>query len=229
MRAGTTESKIRALNGLTSPVPPRPGTEIFVPRSSGGASSSSEPFVAVVPSQIQTRPDRRRIFYEVVWGDDIEGVAHALGVTSDDLCHWNNVDPTAKLHGKMVLQAFVPKDENLASVRFVDAKSARLLTLGSPEFFEFFEAKNGRTRQAVTVKKGETWASIAKRYGLTLGQIERINQRSHYAALAEGEQLVVYTRRTGPTPKSPSGTDTFYDDTPDLDEPMRPAELGASR
>lgn len=215
---GTTEAKLRALNALASPVPPRPGTELVVPHASAAASKGEKndgPLVAVVPTQVSGLTGRRHVLYEVVWGDELDDVARVLGVTADELCHWNNIDPTARLHGKMILQAFVPPEQKLADVRVIDAKDARLLTVGSPEFFDYFEAKNGRTRITVTVKKGDTWASIAKKHGLSLGQLERINQRSHYAKLEEGEQLVVYTRRgdapARPSPAAETPDDSLYD------------------
>ncbi len=209
---GTTESKLRALNGLGSPVPPRPGTDLLVPQPAQKVDSKvSDPVVAVVPAQTPALPNRRHVLYEVVWGDALDDVARVLGVSSDELCIWNNVDPSARLHGKMVLQAFVPRDKKLDEVRLLDAKQARLLTVGSPEFFNYFEAKNGRSRQTITVKKGDSWAGLAKKHGLSIGQLERINQRSHYTRLEDGEQLVVYTRRTDAPTRSPATTDdTLY-------------------
>lgn len=233
---GTTESKLRALNALTSPVPPRPGTEILVPHGVVPTSSAKSPkaqteTVAVVPAQVPAIAGRRHVLYEVVWGDELADVARALGVGTDELCHWNNVDPSARLHAKMILQAFVPKDKSLDDVRVVEAKDARLLTVGSPEFFDYFEAKNGRSRITVTVKKGDSWASLAKKHGLSLGQLERINQRSHYTKLEEGEQVVVYTRRDGaPRPASPKdgADDSLYDATLDVGDAADGSKLSAS-
>jgi LysM repeat protein len=232
---GTTESKLRALNGLGSPVPPRPGTDLLVPQPAAQKLDSkiADPVVAVVPAQTLALPNRRHVLYEVVWGDALDDVARVLGVSSDELCIWNNVDPSARLHGKMVLQAFVPRDKKLDDVRLLDAKQATLLTVGSPEFFNYFEAKNGRSRQTITVKKGDSWAGLAKKHGLSIGQLERINQRSHYTKLEDGEQLVVYTRRSDAPTRSPatseSADDTLYaasasdaSDAPDPPGPLTP-------
>ncbi len=76
---GTTESRIRAINGIVSPVPPRPGTMLHVP--DGAPSAPSERFVALVPPGVVTPPEKKRIFYEVVWGDQLDDVARALGVS----------------------------------------------------------------------------------------------------------------------------------------------------
>jgi LysM repeat protein len=42
------------------------------------------------------------------------------------------------------------------------------------------------------VQPGDTWEKIAKRYGLTAGQLERINHRGRGDKLAPSETLVVY-------------------------------------
>lgn len=197
---GTTESKLRALNGITSTVPPRPGVELVVPAATA-SRSNPEKLVAVVPHQLGAMSGRKQIFYEIVWGDTLDGVAAALGVTSGELCQWNDVDPSAKLHGKMVLQAFVPEDRALTDVRFVPAADARILTVNTQEFFDWFEAKNGRTRVVVKVGKNDTWSGLAKKYGATTSQLERINQRSHTSKLVDGETVVVYAK-IGSVPKN---------------------------
>jgi membrane-bound lytic murein transglycosylase D len=195
---GVTESKLRALNGLGTGVPPRPGTPLLVP-TVRASKAVLEPLVAVVPSRATPPTGHRRILYEVVWGDRVDEVARVLGVRVGDLCHWNNIDPSAKLHGKMVLQAFVKDGTSLPNVRFLDEHEAKLLVVGSTEFFDHFESKNGRVRLVVTVGEGDTFASLAKRHGISVGMLERINHRSRSAKLEPGEQLVVYAKQA-PTP-----------------------------
>ena len=223
----TTESRIRAMNGLTSPTPPRPGTVLAVP--SGAAAASSDRFVAVVPPGVTGSPDKKRVLYEVVWGDQIEDVARALGVSVGELCQWNDIDPTARLHGKMVLEAFVPKDAKLDDVRYVEAANADILTAGSSAFFDYFESKNGRKRVTVKVAAGDTWASIAKKNGITVALLERINQRSHMSKLTAGEQVVVYTHsneRAGARPSAKPedmslDDDAVLTDAPEISEAER--------
>jgi len=188
---GTTESKLRAMNGLDDPTPPRPGTRILVPK---GHAALPETPVAVIPSRVEPVPGRERVFYEVVWGDRLGDVASVLGVTTDDLCRWNNIDRDARLHGRMVLQAFVPPEQNLDDVRVSHEADTKVLAVGSEEFFDWFESKNGRTRLVVTVQSGDTIKSLASKYALTIGMMERINHRARNAALVPGEKLVVYTK-----------------------------------
>lgn len=221
---GVTESKLRALNGLGSGVPPRPGTPLLVP-TGRAAKSPLEPLVAVVPSRATPPAGHRRVLYEVVWGDRVDEVARVLGVGVGDLCHWNNIDPSAKLHGKMVLQAFVKESSTLADVRVVEEREAKLLVVGSTEFFDHFESKNGRVRLVVTVKEGDTFASLAKRHGISVGMLERINHRSRSAALVPGEQLVVYAKQAS-APVAANRAKTAPASEQVAVEPEAPTDLG---
>ncbi|MFO0553980.1 MAG: transglycosylase SLT domain-containing protein [Polyangiaceae bacterium] len=214
---GMTESRLRAQNGITDPVPPRPGTKILLPRAPGKIPAL-DPVVVVVPSRTPEIPDKRRVFYEVVWGDMLDDVAKKLGVLPEDLSRWNNLDRTARLHGKMMLQAFVDKDRAFDDVRLIDAVDAKILVVGSPEFFDHFEAKNNRMRVVVAAKQGDTLRKLAKRYGISVGMLERINHRYRDAEIAEGESVVVYTARTSAAAavatqekSDASGEDTIYD------------------
>lgn len=197
---GTTEAKLRQLNGLSSTVPLRPGTSLFVPRvGDGPAADPDEPPTVVVSRKATAVAGRKHVLYEVVWGDELRDVARVLGVTVDDLCRWNAIDASAQLHGKMVLQAFVdPRrvDARGAAddVRLQTPERVRLLVAGSDEFFEHVEGQKGRQRIKVVVAQGDSFKSLAQKYDLSLGMLERINHRSRHDALAPGETLVVYAK-----------------------------------
>lgn len=211
---GMTESKLRALNAFKDPVPPRPGSKILVPKNRSKPIALDRP-VAVIPARTSEPAGSTRVFYEVVWGDKMEDVARILGVTADDLCQWNNLDRTANLHGKMVLQAFVPAGHSLVNVRVLKPTEASVLVVGTTEFFDYFEAKNGRQRAVITVADGDTMKTLAKKHGLSIGMMERINHRSRDADLKSGETLVVYARRSTPAPTTP----VVATPAPDLSEP----------
>jgi len=123
-------------------------------------------------------------------------------VTGDDLCRWNALDPGASLHDGMTLQVFADKGRSLTKILSLDEKDARVLAVGSPEFFAHFEAQRGRARLEVVAREGDTWRSLARHYGLTMGQMERINQKARTSTLSAGDKLVVYV----PTARAPKGT-----------------------
>ncbi|HNP73824.1 MAG TPA: FAD-linked oxidase C-terminal domain-containing protein, partial [Kouleothrix sp.] len=51
----------------------------------------------VVPDTLFVYLDRKRVFYKVMVGDTLDGIATAMHVTVDDLRRWNEIDPAARL------------------------------------------------------------------------------------------------------------------------------------
>jgi len=92
----------------------------------------------------------------------------------------------------MTLQVFVKDGTDLSKIEHLAESDVRCLTVASEDFFAYFESLRGRKRTAIVVEEGETWEKLGKRFNLTLGQLERINQRSRYEKLAAKETLVVY-------------------------------------
>ena len=87
-----------------------------------------------MPDRSFSYDGRERVFYRARDGDSLDEIADAFGVRTDELCEWNNVDPGAKLHPRMVLQIFVRKDFDPAGVMLLDPAKVRVVTLGSEEF-----------------------------------------------------------------------------------------------
>ena len=127
-------------------------------------------------------------------------MADAFGVRTDDLVEWNNLDPGAKLHPSMVLQIFVRKDFDPAGVVLLDPSKVRVVTLGSEEFLELETARRGKKRLIYSAKPGDTLAKLGRRYGLTPGDLARINRFSYNTELHEGDKVVVYSP-TGDAPQ----------------------------
>jgi membrane-bound lytic murein transglycosylase D len=153
-----------------------------------------------VPNCSVDYPDRRRVFYRVVSGDTTAGVAAAFRVSPQELADWNTLDVQARLEPGMSLQVFVPKNADLSKVLHVPEAHAQILIAGTPEFSEYFEGQNGRKRLVIAAREGDTLASIGKRYGMTVGQMERVNRRGRTDQIAFGERIVVYTDRQKPAP-----------------------------
>jgi len=66
---------------------------------------------------------------------------------------------------------------------------------GSPEFYDYFEGQNGRKRVVVSARESDTLTTLGKRYGMSVGSMERINRRSRTDKLRAGEAVVVYVDR----------------------------------
>jgi membrane-bound lytic murein transglycosylase D len=121
----------------------------------------------------------------------------------------------------------------------LDEGDARVLEVGSEEFFAHFEGLKGRKRIEIAVREGDSFSKIAGRYGLSVGSLERINQRSRRSLLMPGDRLVVYvptSRPDEPAPVEPredevrvastSAAGAVDDgDKAAADEPVKPAVL----
>ena len=205
---GTTAKQLRKLNGVKDSVELRGGTAIVVPRAAGTAvarnedrpsgdrsddGASDDTTLVAVPDRSFSYDGRERVFYKTRDGDALDEVADVFGVRAEDLVEWNNLDPAAKLHPGMVLQVFVRKDFDPSAVMLLDPGHVRVVTLGSEEFLELETARRGKKRLTYTCKTGDTLAKLGRRYGLTPGDLARINRFSYNTELHEGDHIVVYS------------------------------------
>jgi peptidoglycan lytic transglycosylase D len=213
---GTTARELKKLNGVKDTVELRGGMAIVAPRRGGsekslvvvaateaaepadnakpaGATADDESIVVAVPDRSFSYDGRERVFYRTRDGDSLDEIADVFGVRPEDLVEWNNLDPGAKLHPRMVLQIFVRKDFDPAGVVLLDPNHVRVVTLGSEEFLGLEAARRGRKRLYYDVKAGDTLAKLGRRYGLTPGDLARINRFSYNTELHEGDRIVVYS------------------------------------
>ena len=120
-------------------------------------------------------------------------IAAFFKVKPQELARWNNVDLDAKLASNMVLQLWVAQDFDTSKAALVDAAHVRVVTVGSPEFFDLVESKRGRKRLTYTVKKGDDLKRIGKKFNLTVPDLERINRfGAARTDLVVGQKLTVY-------------------------------------
>jgi murein DD-endopeptidase MepM/ murein hydrolase activator NlpD len=75
-----------------------------------------------------------------------------------------------------------------------------VVTLGSEEFLELETARRGKRRVFYTARSGDTLAKVGRRYGLTAGDLARINRFSYNTELHDGQKIVVYSP-TGDAPR----------------------------
>jgi membrane-bound lytic murein transglycosylase D len=192
----TTSQKLVELNAIVPGEVLRGGTVLLVPGLTGGETApvapSSPKTSVVVPSDVFVYPDRERVFYRVIALDTLKDIAAAIHVSQDDLRRWNDLDAAARLQEGMTLQAFVAPVTDLSGVVVVREKDARVLPVGSDEFFAVLEQEKGFRRTTVSAKAGETVESIGKHFSVPPRTMERINRRSRNDTLKPGEAVVVY-------------------------------------
>jgi membrane-bound lytic murein transglycosylase D len=238
---GVAARELRRLNAVKDGGELRAGMAILVPRrgasDKGGKDvkdvkdgkgdtatpDADDTIIVAVPERAYSYEGRERVFYRTRDGDDLEEIADAFGVRSEDLVEWNNLDPAAKLHPKMVLQIFVRKDFDPTGVVLLDASKVRVVTLGSEEFLELETARRGKKRLTYTAKAGDTLAKLGRRYGLTPGDLARINRFSYNTELHEGDKIVVYSPTGEPTREIARGM------TPSQKRPERGAPVAPGK
>jgi len=204
-RFGTTEKQLRKTNGIDNVAELRGGTTLVVPAqgaapaegsNSAVADTSAEPLLVAVPEKVFSYPGRERVFYRVVAGDTLESVAGVMHVATEDLAEWNSLDAAANLQVGMVFQAFVPESFDGKNVALLDPATLQIVTLGSEEFLELAAARRGKTRLQYKAREGDTLNKIARRYGLSPGDLARINRFSWTTELKEGDKVIVYSPTT---------------------------------
>ena len=163
-------------------------------------TTDDEPTIVAVPDRVFSYDGRERVFYRTRDGDSIDEIAETFSVLSDDLIEWNNLDPSAKLQPRLVLQIYVRKDFDPTGVLLLDPARVRVVTLGSDEFLELETARRGKKRVFYTAKTGDTLVRVGRRYGLTAGDLARINRFSYNTELHDGQKIVVYSP-TGDAPR----------------------------
>jgi membrane-bound lytic murein transglycosylase D len=232
-RFGTTAGHLEQLNELEPGESARAGTVLFVPgklrprtdleaaaevAGTHGIGKSRKPLF-VVPNHDFHHPDRRRVFYQPVLGDTLDDVAEACGVSASEVRRWNHLDGRAALQEGMTLQLFVPKDTRPRNVLLIEAHQVEVIPIASKGFFDHFVGSMGRERLEVVAQPGDTWSTLASRHGMSVGMLERVNQRSRKSKLEPGEKVVVYAKRQPlPLPSPPENRGTPLDDEDLADE-----------
>jgi membrane-bound lytic murein transglycosylase D len=200
-------NELRVLNRVGAIEVLVPGDALLIPRRDrpSDVELAEDERVIVVSKDVAVKPGERRVFYRVVPGDTLSGIAKAFGVKRTDILQWNRIDTTARLQAKMVLAICVPSDQPLTRVRYYSNSDVRVLVAGSQEFGEYFEGLRGNDRLVVWARQGDTLTSIAARYRVAVATLERVNHRSRNARLADGDSVVVYVPHArAPKPARPA-------------------------
>jgi len=206
---GTTSAKLLRLNDLPEDSAPRPGDKLMVPDVDPVivAKPGDRPVVGI-PADTFVYVDRKRVFYRVVAGDELEEIARFFKVTPEELRMWNRVAADAKLQRGMFLQVYVPAATELNQTLVLAPNQVRTLVVGSEEFFNFHESQQNRVRMRYKVKPGDTLRSLAERFDLSVGSIARINQFAREKKLEVDSEIIIYAPDPTGKPTEPNSKRT---------------------
>ncbi|RMG94896.1 MAG: LysM peptidoglycan-binding domain-containing protein, partial [Deltaproteobacteria bacterium] len=190
---GTTERKLRALNGIEDGAEVQPGTVLFVPKGRGKKDATdARPLVAAPP--LALAPGERLVFFEVTRGATPNEIAAVFGIPWEHIAAWNDLDPRATLPTGLWLQVLVAEDfdPSAAGVVVLERDEVELVVRGSRAHLEAELARRGLVRRGYRVRRRDDVAKVARKFGLSASDVARINGISRTARLRPGQVLVVY-------------------------------------
>jgi membrane-bound lytic murein transglycosylase D len=196
---GVSARLLRQINQIRSQREVRPGVRLLVPDTGRrrparqGRGNTPRALVAVTPD-VPVPAGHEAVYYPVVAGDELTGIARALGVPLAELLAANGVTAAARLMPGMVLRAFVPTGKLPRGVRLLDARDVRVVAVNSVAFHTAHAQRHGQRRIVYRVRPGDTMPRIARRYGVSRGAIARYNKIYRNARLRPGTRLVLYVR-----------------------------------
>jgi membrane-bound lytic murein transglycosylase D len=167
----TTPSVLREINGLAGNII-RAGDHLMIPHASAAAGSYSLSLDARTTRQQERERDGNRIDYQVRPGDSLWSIAQRFRVRTEELAIWNAMAPrdTLAVGRNLVIWTDEPLTASPASI---DGPSA--------------------IRQVnYVVRSGDSLASIAGRFRVTVASLLDWNSLSADRYLQPGQALVLY-------------------------------------
>ena len=190
---------LRQVNNLDSDEQPTYGSVLLVPGADRQRSLVAPPAIEgplILPGSQWSVSDARRIFYVAHEPDRLVEVAEHFGVSVFDLAAWNNLDPSAPIHGGQILVLYVPATATFADTMYLEDPGVEVITTGSAQHQALRDADSGssttstNTVRRYTVRSGDTLSDIARRHNTTVAQLRRWNDLDS-DVLRAGQRLVV--------------------------------------
>jgi len=199
-RYGISEKQLRTLNGIEDSAEVHGGVVLVVPApgaSTGEGHASADPPpappLAAVPP-VQPASGQRLVFFETNRASTPPALEQAFGVRWSDIVRWNDLDPRARLQSGLVLQVLVPADfdARARAIALYERDQVEHVIRGSRAHLEAELDRRGKRRRGYRVRSGDTLDKVGNRFGLTVGDLSRINQFSRNHDPQVGDVLVVY-------------------------------------
>ncbi|MCH9685706.1 MAG: transglycosylase SLT domain-containing protein [Deltaproteobacteria bacterium] len=205
---GITEKALRKLNGIRDSAEVSGGVVLVVPSTVPTTHAAAElPPLAAVPP-VEVAASQRLVFLETTRASTPPSLERAFGVRWSDIVQWNDLDPRARLQSGLMLQVLVPLDFDgpAHGLALLEPDEVVHVIRGSRAHLEAELSRRGKKRRGYRVRAGDTLTAIGNRFGLTTGDISRINQVPRQHDPEAGDVLVVYVepRRAKGTMRAPS-------------------------
>jgi membrane-bound lytic murein transglycosylase D len=216
-RYAMTEAALRRMNAVQDGAEITQGLLLVVPRRDALPEGASEktpeakaPPLVAVPS-VAIPAGKKIVLIRATQSSTPRSLSTATGTRWRDIVAWNDLDPEARVLQGMWLQVVVDKDfvPEEAGVAALAPNDVRLVLRGSREHLEGELAQRELERRSYVAKKGDSLKRVARRFGLSVGSICRINGISRGHDLKRGESIILYVppkKRSGTRPAGPPKT-----------------------
>lgn len=233
-----TEAALRRMNAVQDSAEIERGLLLVVPTDAdliatpAGEKPRDEPPPLVAVPSLAVPAGKKLLLVHATQSMTPRSLSTVTGVRWTDIVKWNDLDPEARILQGLWLQVlvdetFVPQDEGLAA----RAPSDVLLVLrGSQQHLEGELASRELERRSYVAKKGDSLKRIARRFGLSVGSICRINDLSRSHKLERGESIILYVipkKRSGTRSAGPPKTTTLTRELAALKQFDSPSEREA--
>ena len=207
------ERQLRGLNGVQDSAEIRGGTLLIVPKVEQLATVPPRPAPVAALPPVKLPEGKRRVVFETNRATLPADLTKVFGATWSQVAAWNDLDPLARLQPGQVLQLFVSATFDPGRAGVIVRDDAVDVVRGSREHIEHNLQLRGLQRRAYTARKGDTLDKVARRLGLTVGDLARINGFSRTHDLAVGELLVEYVqpRHESSTMRAPDPPRVYAD------------------
>ncbi len=182
---GSDVATLRRVNQLSGNVI-RAGDALLIPKASAAGSAyalSEEQRSAAREARFASDTNRREKRYRVRRGDSFWSIARAHDVTVAEITRWNGMAPGDLLQVGRELLLWLPQTPDThAAVASICADASCALPQREPEV----------RRVGYRVRRGDSLARIASRFGVTVADLSDWNQLDPARYLQPGQSLVLY-------------------------------------
>lgn len=173
---GISVAQLREVNNLPAKGRIKSNQALLVPAKGDADADNKLSLVEAPPAIEPDKPVEKDARYVVKKGDSLQSIAKSHGMTTKQLMALNNMK-NARLHHGQVLAVANTSAEKTHTAK-APAKAATKLA-------------STKTREHYTVKRGETLASIARKFKVATSDLERWNNLSSKHSLVPGRTLII--------------------------------------
>jgi membrane-bound lytic murein transglycosylase D len=185
---GISVAELRDVNDLPAKGRLKPNQALLVPAKGDVDPDTQLTLVENAPSVEPDAPAVKTTKYTVHKGDNIPGIAKRFGMNPKQLMAMNHLNTGSKLkNGQMLAVTTMVKRSDKRAEKTMTAKAEKPQKAAG----KASKLAAAKSKSHYTVKRGETIASIAKKFKVETSDLQRWNNLNGKRALVPGRTLVI--------------------------------------